>query len=399
MERITSFCANFLDMFVDMSLYILIGLLCVGLLHVFVKKESILRHLGARRFSSVVKASVVGVPLPLCSCGVVPTAVELKKDGASNGAVVSFLVSTPQTGVDSIFATYSLMGLVMAIFRPIAAFTSGIIAGSIVNLFAKDDQGDLTVAVPSCGCGCEAEHAHAHEHAHAEAASCGCGCETEHAHAETAHACCEHAHTETPSCSPTCGCGHSTPTSGNKLLDVFRYAFGDFLDEISVHFVVGMLIAAAITTFLPADFFVTLGLHKGLLSMLAMVLIGLPMYICSVSSIPIALSLMTRGLSLGGGFVFLFTGPVTNIASILVLSKALGKKITGLYVASVIVCSLIFGTLLDFAADTLGLTITAGSGTATHGEAGALTIAAALFFAALILKGLYRNAAAKFGKK
>lgn len=138
MDNLENFINNFVDMFVHMSFYILLGLLCVGILHVFIKRESILKHLGKHKFSSIVKASAVGVPLPLCSCGVVPTAIELKKGGASNGAVISFLTSTPQTGIDSIFATYSLMGIIMAIFRPIAAFISGIISGIVVNFFAKD---------------------------------------------------------------------------------------------------------------------------------------------------------------------------------------------------------------------------------------------------------------------
>lgn len=363
MQLLSDFFHHFIDMFVDMSFYILIGLLCVGILHVFVKKESILKHLGADRFSSVVKASAVGVPLPLCSCGVVPTAIELKKGGASNGAVISFLISTPQTGVDSIFATFSLMGIVMAVFRPIAAFCSGVLGGGIVNIFAKKDMLKEDVQTSCC---CEKEVVES---------SCCCSGETS--------CCCEKEVVES-----SCCCGGEVHHSENKLIQVLKYGFGDFLDEISVHFLVGMVIAAGISALIPADFFVSLGLHQGIISMLAMVVIGLPMYICSVSSIPIAMSLMTKGLSLGGGFVFLFTGPVTNIASLIVLGKTLGKKVTGLYIASVVVCSMVFGGILDLLADNFDFTNTITNNHAGHGELSIVSILSASIFALLIAKGI-----------
>lgn len=379
MEILLEFGDNFIDMFMEMSIYIMIGLLCVGILHTFVKKDSILKHLGKDKFSSVVKASAAGVPLPLCSCGVVPTAIELKKGGASNGAVISFLTSTPQTGVDSIFATYSLMGGVMAIFRPITAFCSGIISGAVVNIFAKNDDG-YTSDVSSC-CSSSSK------------SCCGSTKEQEPEEIQEVIA--------TSSCS--CGCSASDTTitvKENKLISVLKYAFGDFLDEISTHFVFGMLVATAISTFLPADFFVSLGLNKGPVAMLAMVLIGLPMYVCSASSIPIAMSLMTKGLSLGGGFVFLFTGPVTNMASLIVLIKALGKKVTGIYVACVIACSMLFGALLDFISSPLALSFTEAGHHhhSSHGEESIFTIISAVIFAILVLKGLFVNAKKKFNK-
>ncbi len=370
MNYINAFISNFMDMFLDMSCFIMLGLLLVGILHTFIKKDKILKHLGKDKFSSVVKASVVGVPLPLCSCGVVPTAVELKKSGASNGAVVSFLISTPQTGVDSIFATYSMMGLVMAIFRPIAAFISGILGGAFVNLFAKKE----VIAV-------EGEHT----------SSCCC-------HSEETHTCCSHEApvaelAEEPVAEHSCCCCHShaevavqkTP----KWMEVFQYAYGGFLDEIAIHFLVGMFLATIIATFLPADFFVSLGIQQGLVAMLAMVIIGLPMYICSTSSIPIAISLIGKGLSYGGAFVFLFTGPVTNIASLLVLRKVLGKKITGLYLTSVILCSIGFGLLLDVLMskwDVLSFASAHGAGHFMFPEP--VTIVIAIIFALLLVKSI-----------
>ncbi len=393
MDIIMNFINNFKDMFVEMAFYIMLGLLFVGILNTYVKKKSVLKHLGKENFSSVVKASAVGVPLPLCSCGVVPTAVELKKDGASNGAVVSFLVSTPQTGVDSILATYSMMGIVMAIYRPIAAFFAGIISGGIVDIFAKNAK-IITNIESKCSCCHEHEedtshcsccheekeepehccccHEHEEEHEH-----CSCGCEHEE---ETTH------------CGCGCGCGHEQiPTSGlAKLKRVFTYAFGGFLDEIAGHFMLGMLIATIISTFVPTDFFVNLGIHNGVLAMIAMIIIGLPMYICSTASIPIAISLVGRGLSFGASFAFLFAGPVTNVASILVLSKALGKKITSLYIACVALCSIGFGLLLDFLIDKFDLNLLLNSH--SHGEeTSILSYIVAIIFLALIIKSFIKK--------
>lgn len=361
MDIVIAFLENFMNMFIDMSFYIMLGLLFVGILNTYIKKESVLKHLGKENFSSVVKASAVGVPLPLCSCGVVPTAVELKKDGASNGAVVSFLVSTPQTGVDSILATYSLMGIVMAIYRPIAAFFSGIISGGVVDIFAKKEQ--VKAEIEHHCCGCESEHSSCSHESEATHCHCGCGCESE------------------------------TPTTKlGKLKRVFTYAYGSFLDEIAGHFMLGLLLATIISTFIPTDFFVNLGLDSGILSMLLMIIIGIPMYICSTASIPIAISLVGKGLSYGASFAFLFTGPVTNIASILVLSKALGKKITSLYIASVSLCSVFFGLLLDFLISKFDLTLFINTSVNSHSEeANIFNYIIAGIFLILIIKSFIKN--------
>ncbi len=367
------FLENFLDIFVDMAFYLMLGLFFVGLLNTFVKRDKVLKHLGSPKFSSVVKASMVGVPLPLCSCGVVPTAIQLKRSGASNGAVISFLISTPQTGVDSIAATYSIMGGLMAVFRPIAAFCSGILGGAVVNLLAKNETMNLEQYAGACSCetpassccsetpassccsetpasSCACETPASSCCSETPASSCcsetpasSCACETPASSCacETpASSCCSETPASSCACeTPASSCCSETPASSccsetsslpagkeNKLFRAIRYAYCDFLDDISTHFLVGIFLASLISTFLPADFFINMGMNQGFLSMISMVLVGVPMYICSTSSIPIALSLISKGISLGSAFVFLFTGPVTNIASILVLSKVLGKE-------------------------------------------------------------------------
>ncbi len=408
MNTLILFATNLVDMFVSMAPYIMLGLLFVGILHSYIRKQTILKHLGHTSFWSVVKASIIGVPLPLCSCGVVPTAVQLKKDGASDGAVVSFLISTPQTGVDSILATYSLMGVVMAIYRPIAAFFSGIIGGGIVDMFVKKQQSSKTSNL-TCSC-------HTHEHTAANNSQC-CDSNTTTEQAENNDCCCSsHTHSGSDNCScssyddshkdtssscctthshDSCGCGSShcdtTPVGAKaKLKGVFTYAFGDFIDEIAMHFVVGLLIATAISTFIPTDFFVNLGLDSGILAMLAMIVIGLPMYICSTSSIPIAIALVGKGLSMGAAFVFLFVGPVTNIASLLILNKTLGKKITALYITCVVLCSIAFGLLLDLLINTFGLTILSVTGGSLHEDTSIFSYIVAIIFLVLIIKSLIK---------
>ncbi|ONI38604.1 hypothetical protein AN639_07430 [Candidatus Epulonipiscium fishelsonii] len=319
---------NLWELFVDMSFYMIIGLVFTGILHAFVDKNLILKHVGDKSTASVVKASVVGVPLPLCSCGVVPTAIQLGKSGASKGAVVSFLTSTPQTGIDSIIATYGLMGPLFAVYRAIAAFLSGIFSGIMTNTLCKNEEAISEAPKSSCGCSHSSK---------AEPSKKSCGC---------SHS------SKDGSSTKSCGCSHNHTTKVDKisfiekLKSVFSYGFGSFLDEIAGHFVVGLLVAALISTLIPEQ--LLSNFTNPILSMIIMLIIGTPMYICSTASIPIALTLMTKGISPGAAFVFLFAGPVTNIASLTVLYKSLGKKATAVYLGSVAICSIIFGLILDY---------------------------------------------------
>ena len=343
--------------FVAMAPYMLFGLFFVGLLKVYVKKETIIKTLGKNNFSSIVKASLIGVPLPLCSCGVIPTALELKKDGASNSSVSSFLISTPQTGIDSIAATYSLMGPFMAIYRPIAAFLAGIFGGIFVKIFNTKKEIITEEANNDEDC---------------------CSCEEDH-----------------------CSAPETSKTGFKRFLSLFTYAYGGFLDEISKDFLIGIVIAAFISAFLPPGIFVDAGLDHGILAMLIMVLIGLPMYVCSTSSIPIAISLILKGLSPGAAFVFLFAGPVTNAASITVLKKSLGKKTTILYIVSVIISSILLGLLLDFMVLKFGFNVISPAMQASGGEmqTGVFSLILSVLFLGLLVKGLIITRKNKKAKK
>lgn len=354
---------NLWELFVDMSFYMIIGLIFTGILHVFVNKNLILKHVGNKTTASVVKASVVGVPLPLCSCGVVPTAIQLGKSGASKGAVVSFLTSTPQTGIDSIIATYGLMGPLFAVYRAIAAFLSGIFSGIMTNILCKNEEATPEKLKPS-GC----------SHAKAKTKSCGCS----QAKAET----------------KSCGCSHAKAETVNlsfieKLKSVFSYGFGKFLDEIAEHFVIGLLVAALISTLLPEQWFSNF--TNPILNMIMMLIIGTPMYICSTASIPIALTLIAKGISPGAAFVFLFAGPVTNIASVTILYKALGKKALIIYLASVAVCAVTFGLILDFIINTFHYQGIAVVGQIHAHEHPGYMVVLAILFGILVLRSLIKK--------
>ncbi len=346
---------NLWELFVDMSFYIVIGLLFTGFLHAFVNKDAILKHIGKNNTASVVKASVLGVPLPLCSCGVVPTALYLGKSGASKGAVVSFLTSTPQTGVDSLIATYGLMGPLFAVFRAVAAFLSGIVSGVVTNLLCKKDTNNFQSDKATCASSKEST---------------------------TEKSCC---------CSNTeCHSKAEKIPFFSKVKSAFTYAFGEFLDEIAVHFVIGLLIAALISTIIPDNWLANL--TTPLFTMLLMLLIGIPMYICSTASIPIALSLIMKGISPGAAFVFLFAGPVTNIASLAILSKTLGKKVLIIYLSCVAVCSIVFGFILDGIIAGLGYTgITSFTNTSDEHGLPLYMVVIAIGFGILVLRSLLKK--------
>lgn len=281
---------SFVNILNEMSPYILLGLFIAGLLHAFIRPSAMSRHLSGRGWKPVVKAALFGIPLPLCSCGVLPTAVSLRRRGASNAATTSFLIATPQTGVDSIAATYSLLGLPFAVLRPVAALAGAFAGGMAVDRFDKN---------------------------------------TDEASAVTSVA--------------------DEPLKDGffaRLLEAVRYGFIDMVASVGKWLVIGLVVAALITVLVPDSLFTGLSRYP-LLAMLAVVVVAIPMYICATGSIPIALSLMLKGLSPGIAFVMLMAGPAANFASVMVLGRTQGKRATAIYVGSVVVTSIAFGLLID----------------------------------------------------
>lgn len=333
--------------FIEMSPYILLGIFFVALFNLFISKSLVAQHTGANSIGSVIKAALFGVPLPLCSCGVIPTSVFLSKSGASKPAVVSFLISTPQTGVDSIIATYGMMGPIFAIFRPIAAFLMGIVGGVATIIFGKEQRKENT------------EHNFAFKEI------------------------------ETPKGTKA------------KVKNSLRYAFVEFIDDISVQFVVGLLVAALISFFVPDDFFAGTFLGNDFLGMLTVMIFAIPMYVCATSSIPIAISLMMKGLSPAVAYVFLVAGPVSNAASIAILSKTIGKRTLGIYILSVAISSIAFGYVLNWIFEVLGANPHLMM-KHFHNHGSEFTIVEyilSLFFLFLLLSSFYRKNKRRFIKE
>lgn len=288
-EILKSIISAFVTLFNEMSPYLLLGFFLAGMLHVLVPHRHIVRYLGKNNFRSVMNAALIGVPLPLCSCGVIPTGLSIYKNGASKGSAVSFLISTPQTGVDSMMITYSMMGLPFAVIRPVMAFITGIIGGWITNKTAVNDQSGINQKT-------EAETAiHRYK---------------------------------------------------NPVLEMLHYAFIVFLQDIAKWLVIGMVLATLIAVIIPEGFF-TSYLSNGYLSMFVILAVSGPLYICATGSVPIAAMLIMKGLSPGAALVFLMAGPATNATTITMVGKVLGRKTLIVYLGTVIIAALIFGTIVN----------------------------------------------------
>jgi hypothetical protein len=290
----------------EMAPYLLFGFLLAGLLHVFIPTELIFRHLGSRGLISSLKAAIFGVPIPLCSCGVIPVAASLRKNGASKEATTAFLISTPQTGVDSILVTLSLLGPIFAIVRPVVAFVSGTFGGWLVGMFSRDDN-PYQNNNHNCNDSCCEIHA------------------------------------------PT-GKKHS------KLGVALSYGFITLPRDIGKALLIGLLIAAGISTFISNDFFLNLPV-KGIAMMFVMMVVGIPVYVCATASVPVAAMLIAKGISPGAALVFLMTGPATNAATISVIWNTMGRRTTILYLLAVALTALVSGVLLDSIYTARGVTV------------------------------------------
>ena len=286
---IQSFIEEFWSLCVETAPYLLLGMFFSGLIYIFIDSKFILKHIGSKSLSSILKSTLMGIPIPLCSCGVIPVASTIRNSGASKGSTVSFLVSTPQTGIDSIFMTYGMMGPVFAIFRPFAAFISGIISGIVVNRF--DDE----------------SHNHVSKN-------------------------------------------YSNQEKVNlieRLKIGFNYGFVVLPSDILVPLLKGLSVAAFISIVIPPDFIATYFSDSKYLVFILMLFISLPIYVCATASVPIAVALMAKGVSAGAVFVFLMAGPATNASSIAVVKKILGKKVMFLYLFLVATISVFFGIVFD----------------------------------------------------
>ena len=345
MEQLTSLINNFLDLSAEASPWLLLGLLIAGLMKAWVPSKILSKHLGKGK-SAVVKAALIGAPLPLCSCGVIPVATELRRSGASASATASFLVATPETGIDSVSVSYALLGPVFAVYRPFAAIMSAIVTGFLVTTI-KDEK----IKSPAI-------------EAQISASCCSSKTVEKQSLAATTSSCCSSTSaaekviikSEPSSCCTTSDTAAITAmplTKPSALNDFFEktkagvyYAATQLIDDIILWLVIGLTFAAIVRTFMPAEFLLSYG--SGLPAMLLMIVISIPMYICATASTPIAAGFIMAGLSPGTALVFMMAGPATNISTLGVIKNEMGSAVLTRYLLGVALCAIGFATLLDF---------------------------------------------------
>ncbi|MEX0964103.1 MAG: SO_0444 family Cu/Zn efflux transporter [Pseudohongiellaceae bacterium] len=288
----------FWDLLIESAPWLLLGYLLAGIIKQVIPSQWVHKQLATPGFLSIAKGAFIGAPLPLCSCGVIPAALAVRKAGASKGATSSFLVATPETGVDSISFSYAMLGPIFAIARPVAALISAIVAGLLVNRFDEEEQ----TAQPA-----KAE------------SSC---CHNKQAQREAA-----------------------TPDLAEKLWGAVQYGYGRMISDTAKWLLIGLVAATLVTAAVPQSFFLQWG--DGLLAMVVMVIVGLPMYICATASTPVAAGFLFAGISPGAALVFMLTGPATNIATMGVIKEQLGVRSLLAYMAGVILTAIASGLILN----------------------------------------------------
>ena len=415
---------NFWQLFLLSAPWLMLGLLIAGLLNVYLPANFLNRHLGKEGLWTTIKAAFIGAPMPLCSCGVIPAAIGLRRAGASKSATTAFLVSTPETGVDSVSVSYVLLGPFMAIIRPIAAVCSAIAAGVLVG---KDH---------------EIHSQHKHQAATADDNSAGCCSRNTAAEVKKEPSCCSsntaaEVKKESSCCSsntsaevkkePSCcssnasaeikkePSGFSTEDSASiktdrcsksekpslsiesrvaKFKRAIRFSCNKLLEDTMVWLVIGLFFAALVQTYVPESYLSQWG--SGIFAMLVVILISIPMYICATASTPIAAGLLLSGVSPGAVLVFMLAGPATNIATLGVVGKELGKRAVFAYLTGVIGMALLFGFLTDYLVDEFGFVVAPMMGTEHEVLPHWLSLASGIILAILMLRLVLKMALKKF---
>ena len=288
-KYLLNFAGDFVKILSEMAPYLLLGFFFAGILYAFITPRNIERYFNGNPLKSSLLAAFFGIPLPLCSCGVIPTGTAFYKNGASKGGTVSFLISTPQTGVDSILATYSLLGLPFAIIRPIAALITGVTGGIITGVVTNNQ--NIT--------------------------------------------------------QPSGDSKTKNKTLKEKIKSVFQYGFIDFIQDISKWLIIGLLLAALISALIPNHFFELMNVSP-IFQMLFVLILSIPLYICATGSIPLAAVLILKGLNPGAAFVLLMAGPATNVATITMIGKVLGRKSLIIYLSTIITGAFSFGLIINY---------------------------------------------------
>jgi uncharacterized membrane protein YraQ (UPF0718 family) len=339
---LTNIIREIIYIYNEAAIYIIFGFFVAGLLKVTIPSEKIFKHLGKKNFNTVLRASILGIPLPLCSCAVLPTAVSLKKQGASRGATLSFLISTPETGIDSISITYALIDPIMTIFRPLSALVTAITAGLFANKLGEETSGEEDTK---------------EEEGHGNSTSCTC---------------------EVPE-----------GRQKGKLHKLFHYAFVDLLNDIVFWLIIGIIIAGIISVLVPDNFFEGY-LGSPFLSMIVMLIFGVPIYMCAASSTPIAAALILKGLNPGAALVFLLAGPATNAGTIAAVGKFLGKQMMVIYLGTIVILSVFLGFILNGIYGAFNLSPVAVTGQASELLPESLKMAGSFILLFLIMRNLWK---------
>lgn len=310
---VSTFVDHFIALVLEASPWLLFGLVAAGLIRAWVPQDGLSRLLGGRGVKDVAMGALIGAPLPICSCGVLPTVIGLRRAGASREASTAFLVATPETSIDSVALSYALLGPYLAVMRPIAAVFSAVVTGLMMRLLPPEGEAVASAASSPAAC-CNA--------------SCGCSSDGE---------------TEVPA---------SKPSAWTRTLDGLRYALSDIFEDIALWLVAGIALAAATATWVPPETLTNYG--HGLAAMIVMVLVGIPMYICATASTPVAASFLLAGVSPGAAMVFMLAGPATNLATLGVVRAEMGNRGVALYLSGIVLSALAAGWVTDLLAARFG---------------------------------------------
>ena len=307
----TEFVQSFWSLTVEMGFYLLIGFLVAGLLHTFLSVEFVARFLGKNSLGSVFKSVLLGAPLPLCSCGVLPVAGTLTRSGASRASVAAFLVATPVTGVDSILATFALLGPFLGFARPLAGVALALMVGVLVLVIHREPTQPPAATLPSKD--------------------------------------------------PV----QQKQTLFGRVVESLRFGFDELLGDLSRTLGIGLLLGAGIAVLLPQDLF-AMSAGNAWQGYLLAAALGTPLYVCATGSIPIAAALMLKGLSPGGAMVFLLVGPATNMVTLSVVRSLLGTRITSIYLTAIVLGGLALGFATDQVMEAMGVLASAQASVHIH---------------------------------
>lgn len=341
MEWLIALVTATVGLALDAAPWLLLGLLLAGLLKAFLPEDWMVRWVGGEGVGAVVRAALIGAPLPLCSCSVLPTALGLRRQGAGKGPTLAFMIATPETGVDSVAVTYALLGPVYAVLRPVGALLSAVAVGLVVSRL-----GDASIPAASpigacppgstCGTG-----------------RCGAGCSTPSPPSASA------------GCGASCSSGCSAPAARPRSAlaragEGVRYALTTLWDDLAPWLGVALLAAGALAAFVPPQALASLG--QGLPGMLLMFVLGLPMYVCATAATPVAAALLAVGVGPGAVLVFLLAGPAANLGTLGVLRREFGGRLLAVYLVALAAITLLLGLLTEWLVGVLGLNITPDTG-------------------------------------